>query len=142
MEIVPFLFLGNELDSQQMKVDMVVNCTKSIPFTDHIENTLKIRIAVEDNGHPEEITKLYTILKNGEIIRSIESYLKSGKTVLVHCKMGQQRSAATVAAFIMYSMKLNPFDAINFVQSKKRDAFFYRPNFLHALNLLYADRQI
>jgi hypothetical protein len=47
--------------------------------------------------------------------------------------MGRQRSAATVAAFLMTSgMRKN--EAIEYIKSKKPDAFFPEVNFDNALS--------
>lgn len=139
MEILPSFYLGNEVDSQQMIVDVVINCTSNIPFTNHREENLQIRIPVEDNGDASEVDKLFELLRDRELMRRIALSLKERKTVLVHCRMGQQRSAAVVAAFLMFSLRLNPSAAIDFIKSRKRDAFLYNTNFQNALDRLFGE---
>ena len=53
--------------------------------------------------------------------------------MLVHCQMGRQRSAATVAAFIMWALKWPLDRAVEHIRSKKREAFFPEINFIDPL---------
>lgn len=132
MEILPRLYLGGSADSEKLHdVALVVNCTKDLPF--HARMARHIRIGVEDNGDPAEVRLLATNLCDLAVLREIDVTIKERGTVLVHCKMGQQRSAAVVAAYLMHTRQLNPQEAIAFVRSKKRDAFFFRANFEGAL---------
>lgn len=136
MEILPGLFLGNAADSERMlNVDMVVNCTANLPF--HAELAQQVRVCVEDNGLSTEVDRLFQILADTELLGNISSTLAQHKTVLVHCKMGQQRSAAVVAAYIMYVRSMDPMAAMNYVRLRKPDAFFYQANFEAALHSLY-----
>lgn len=135
MEIIPGLFLGNSIDSEKMMhVDLMVNCTQNLPFFP--DTGRNIRIPVQDNGEHEEVVRLAHILADLVILRDIKATLERRQIVLVHCKMGQQRSAAVVAAYLMFAHLLTPSDAITFVRSRKPDAFFQRANFEGALIIL------
>lgn len=139
MEIIPGLFLGSANDSKRMMhdVDLVVNCTQNLPF--HTKPGVQhIRIPVHDNGEDGEVARLAHLLSDLTILHAIHIALEQNKLVLVHCKMGQQRSAAVVAAYLMYSQLLSPSAAIAFVCSRKPDAFFLKANFEAALISLYA----
>ncbi|MEW5314932.1 MAG: hypothetical protein WDW38_006391 [Sanguina aurantia] len=137
MEIVPGLFLGTAMDGVHMtNVDMVVNCTSNLRF--HAPMARRVRFAVEDNGDPAEVARLATLLADLSIFVEIQAVLAREGVVLVHCRLGQQRSAAVVAAYLMYSQRLAPEAAINFVRSKKPDAFFFQANFAEALVSLHA----
>lgn len=75
----------------------------------------------------------------------IREYLYFKKPVLVHCYAGIQRSAATVAAYLMYDTyehhkrtkrpppPMRPIDALRFVKRKKPEAFASQPTFIEAL---------
>ena len=132
-EIIPHLFLGNANDAIHASIDvkLVVNCTKELPF--YSPDTQHIRIAVDDNGNETaEIGKHWT----PELFYTISNHIMQGHDVLIHCHMGRQRSAATVAAFMMYSLGWPLEKTISFIRDRKRDAFFPGVNFIEALNKL------
>lgn len=135
-EILPNLYLGNSIDSQNISndVELVINCTKYLPF--YTVKAECIRIPVDDNQEHNEQVVMYNHWIDGKIFDKIDSTIRKGKNVLIHCQMGQQRSAATIAAYIMYSLRWPLDKTINFVKSKKPDAFFYQINFLLALQHL------
>jgi protein phosphatase slingshot len=47
------------------------------------------------------------------------SYREVGKKVLVHCKMGISRSAATVTAFAMKEYRMSLKDALSHVKGRR-----------------------
>jgi protein-tyrosine phosphatase len=54
--------------------------------------------------------------------------------VVVHCRAGQQRSAAVMAAYLMRKgMGLE--QAIKYIKSRKPDAFYWNVNFMPALKI-------
>lgn len=132
MEIIPGLFLGRSEDSERMQdVHLVVNCSNNLPF--HAELARQVRIGVDDNGLVSEVGKLAAILSDMTILRDIDASLQRDERVLVHCRMGQQRSAAVVAAYLMYAQGLTPSSAMELVKLRKPDAFLCRANFEAAL---------
>jgi predicted protein tyrosine phosphatase len=137
VEVNPRLYLGDAKAAlscechQRHGFMLVVNCTTNIPFIDGVENATHVRVPVEDNGNVEEIEKLEQKLP--EIVNVIDKHLTQGHKVLVHCHMGRQRSAAVVAAYLMYKHSWTPDEAISYLRSKKPDAFFPAPNFVSAL---------
>ncbi len=66
-------------------------------------------------------------------IPMIHKTLADSKTVLVHCRLGRQRSATVVAAYLMYSHEMMPIEAMQVVKSLKSDTFQLLPNFMSAL---------
>jgi len=53
------------------------------------------------------------------LIKLIHSHLLNNKKVIVNCYMGVSRSATIVIAYVMYHLKINVMDAINFVRQKR-----------------------
>ena len=67
------------------------------------------------------------------VVRAIDSVLQRGKGVLVHCRAGMQRSAATVAAFLMFKYNLSAKNAIAAIKARKSETFWPTPTFAEAL---------
>ena len=95
------------------------------------------RIPIDDNGKKEEINNFYNYLLT-EIDKIITEY-NNGKTILIHCLAGNQRSAAFVVAFLMKYKKIGIQDAINMLIEKKPNVFFFgrQINFMDALEKYY-----
>ena len=91
-----------------------------------------VRLAVNDE--PSEAKKLKDLLDNNNILEMINSYLIENKRVLVHCKMGQQRSAIVIVCYLMRYFYVSSTEAINFVKAKRPIAFFGQVNFIDMLN--------
>lgn len=134
-EILPNLYLGDAKDAEyyDKNYSLVINCTKNIPF---FTNNTCIRIPVDDNLELSEQTIIYNYWIDGRIFEEIDKNIRTGQNILVHCQMGRQRSAATVAAYIMYTLNWPMDRIINFIKSKKPDAFLHSINFQKALEQL------
>lgn len=127
------LFLGDSSSSNAYDIDLVINCTSDLPFNTSNVNAKKIRIPIEDNGMYIDIIYEYWRDENLYLFSVIDKYLTNKKKVLIHCLAGRQRSAATVAAFLMWKYGINHIDAISYIKMYKRDAFFPNINFLLSL---------
>lgn len=130
-EILPHLFLGDANDAIHLSCNtkLVINCTKHLPF--YSPDTRQIRISVEDDGNEiHEIEKYWT----RDLFNTIVDQIMQEHDVLIHCQMGRQRSAATIAAFITWSLKWPMEKTIEHIKNKKRDAFFPEVNFINALD--------
>jgi len=143
-EIMPGLWLGNQSASQDQKflqdIDVVVNATKHIPFAPG--DRIKIRVAVNDPGPIRVIDRLTNdqeimIRELPNVVNQIWGHRKAGRSVLIHCHAGAQRSAAIMAAYLVQYgvwtssklpkrnltiMKLN--SAIDLLIKKRPVAFF------------------
>ncbi len=128
-EILPHLFLSTFQSAQESASPdaYVVNCTRDLPMVRHAG----MRIAVDDNGSPEAMYDLRRALP--EAVANIHAHVSRGVPVVVHCLAGRQRSPAVVAAYLMKHRGITLTEAIQFVRSKKRDAFFATVNFREAL---------
>lgn len=132
--IVDNLYLGNIHDAytHPYDVDVIINCTKDIPFFSSCLNRRAcIRISVDDDLQAESMDIMYAHLPDA--VATIRACLRSGKRVLVHCFAGQQRSAAVIAAYLMKTYDTSLQDTVTYMRTRKRDAFLYGVNFERAL---------
>jgi rhodanese-related sulfurtransferase len=140
-EIIPRLWLGNVRAStddnfiHRNGIQVVFNCTKNLPFSPMIP--IKYRVPVDDNLQEEEIRNME--LWSAEISYKILSEYKDGKTILVHCMAGMQRSAAAVAFMLIAYFKVHALDAMKHIKQKRSIAFHPRANFGRSID--YFDRQ-
>ena len=128
-EIVPNrVYLSNFPDAmREVKRDMFVfNCTADLPMVG-----VGIRLAVNDDLKPESIQKMTSALP------MVVPYIDKYKRVLVHCAAGQQRSATVVAGYLMYKYNYTVDQAIQYVKSKKPDAFLGGVHFENSLKDYY-----
>ena len=57
----------------------------------------------------------------------------SGKCILVHCMAGMQRSAASVAMFLIAYRGMHLQDSMKMIKDRRSIAFFPSPNFLRSI---------
>ena len=140
-EIIPRIWLGNAKASmdeyfiRQNNINVVFNCTKNLPFSPIIAT--KYRVPVDDNLEEEEIRNME--LWSSEIAFKIMAEFLAGKTILIHCMAGMQRSAASVAFFLIAYEKIRGLDAIKFIKSKRSIAFYPHANFGRSID--FFDRE-
>ena len=138
-EIVPGLWIGNKGDSMdrefltKKKVSTVFNCTKNLPFEPSIIRQL--RVPLDDNLQPEEIRNME--LWSMEIAYKISVELgrarKNGEAVLVHCHAGMQRSAGSVALYLIAAHGMTTDEAVAFIRKRRSIAFTPAINFEKAI---------
>lgn len=130
-EIIPRLWLGNRhaaLDSDwlaQQNIQVVFNATKNIPFHPNIVH--QYRIPVDDNLEEVEINNMTRW--SPEIVYKVLHEYNTGKTILVHCAAGMQRSAAIVAMTLIAMTRKPKDEVIANIRMKRRIAFFPAINF-------------
>jgi rhodanese-related sulfurtransferase len=138
-EIIPGIWIGSQKAAlnkdwlSQHRISSVFNCTKDIPFYPNV--TKKFRIPVDDNLKEEEIRNLE--LWSYEIVFKMLQEYKTGQTILVHCAAGMQRSAASVAMFLIVLKNMKPSEAIAYIRSKRPIAFRPAANFKPAIDGFY-----
>lgn len=129
--IIDNLYLASYQDVQNNAENVahcfVINCSKDLPMM----HDNSIRLPVNDDLSPEAMITMQTQLP--QLVLLIENKLANHIPVVVHCHAGRQRSAAVVCAYIMWKTNSSLEDSINFVKSKKTDAFFWQANFRPAL---------
>ena len=137
-EIIPNLWLGNSSDSQQIpwinQFDIIINCTKDLPFSSQNSNCKNVRIPIDDNLEMIEIENMYNCL--GPIIDYIHVQLLKGKKIFVHCFAGVQRSATVIVGYLTKYTPLSLDECIKAVASKRSIIFQPMCNFRPALNKL------
>lgn len=132
-EIVPSLWLGGAGEARELSpgMAMVVNCTDDQPFWNPAARNF--RLSVRDTGEVQESVKLYNMLSDDVLFETIEATLNAGQHVLVHCRAGQQRSAAVVACYLVWKAGVDPFHAMSMVRAKRPEAFFGGANFIDTI---------
>jgi protein-tyrosine phosphatase len=104
-EVIPRVWLGNFQSAsssewlQSHGIQAIFNCTKNIPFVMDPGYAL-YRIPLDDNLQAEEIRN--ALLWSFEAVYRMAAEYNAGRTILVHCHAGMQRSAAMVAMFIIF----------------------------------------
>ena len=143
--IIPHLWLGNYDTSQneqfmrQNKINVVVNCTKNVPFIDltsnsDIKNELcryKYRVAVEDDLTTKEIKKMKEYLDT--IIDYVRHHMLKERNVFIHCMAGMQRSAIICYCYLCkYEYPDNHRTAFNIMRRERPIVFTPGMNFENA----------
>lgn len=138
-EIIPRLWLGNKRAAANMEwlqmnnINVVMNCSKDIPFADDTEVVRRriYRIPIDDSLRDTDINYLTTASE--EVALTLLREYKSGSRILVHCAAGMQRSAAAVAIFLMTLNRWSAKKAVDHIRSIRPIAFRPGINFLASI---------
>ncbi|KAG7096754.1 hypothetical protein E1B28_004166 [Marasmius oreades] len=103
-------------------------CPDPIPAELPESGIRHMRIPVEDVDYADLLIHLPSA------VRFIHEAMRSGGVVLVHCVQGISRSAAVVAAYIMWSSRVNATQALEIVR-RARDQIWPNPGFQEQLVL-------
>ena len=133
-EIIDRLFIGNSRSTEEYEFDLVVNCTKDIPFPTTYSPHC-VRIAIYDDPYESE-SMIRQITETG-VLEQIHHHITNKKTVLVHCLMGMQRSCALVACYLIRYKSLDIESAIHLIRSKRPVAFLGHVNLWNAIDAFY-----
>uniref|UniRef100_A0A3B4A729 protein-tyrosine-phosphatase n=1 Tax=Periophthalmus magnuspinnatus TaxID=409849 RepID=A0A3B4A729_9GOBI len=116
--ILPFLYLGNERDAQdldlllRLNIGFVVNVTTHLPLYHQKAGLRYKRLPATDNSK-QNLRQYFE-----EVFEFIEAY-QSGQGVLVHCQAGVSRSATVVIAYLMKHTLMTMTDAYKYVRSRR-----------------------
>ena len=133
-EVVPGLWLGSRyaLTPEYLKekrISAVFNCTKDIPFEPTVRR--QYRVPVDDNLQEAEIRNLE--LWSYEIVYKMAAEHRrataEGTGILVHCAAGMQRSAASVAMYLIATQGYTADQAMHYIRTKRPIAFRPSANF-------------
>lgn len=144
-KIMNRLYLGNfqaakDKDFFKKKnIRAVLNCSRDIP--NHFANNKDIeymRIPVEDSLKQKDYDLMFEFMP--AIVAFIHKHIAVQKNnILVHCWAGRQRSAISVAVYLVDKYGLDPKEACKVVMDKRPEAFHFGKslNFDQALNKYY-----
>jgi protein-tyrosine phosphatase len=139
------IFLGNFQAAKDKeffkthKIRAVLNCSKEIPnHYAHHKDIEYLRIPVDDSLKQKDYDLMYEYFPL--IVEFINKHAGINKqNILIHCHAGRQRSAISVAAFMVAKCGKTPQEACKFVMEKRPEAFHFGKslNFDQALNKYY-----
>lgn len=136
-EIVPGLWVSdldtalNENFIEKNRIMTVINATEFAPFvTNHDPAMKQFRVPIADARDENDI--LYGYLPMA--VAMIDSGLRRGENVLVHCHQGISRSCSIVAAYLWVQNCDKTFDEIaEYIKSKRGQAFKWGAHFKPAI---------
>lgn len=144
-KIMDRLYLGNFQAAKDKdffrdkKIKAVLNCSKDIPnHFAHDRSVEYMRIPVDDSLKQKDYDLMYEFMPT--IVEFIHKHACIQKNnILVHCWAGRQRSAISVAVFMVSKYNMTPQEACKMVLEKRPEAFHFGKslNFDQALNKYY-----
>jgi protein-tyrosine phosphatase len=136
-EIIPRMWLGNKRAAVNANwltnnhINVVMNCSKDIPFSEDNPNRRLYRIPIDDSLRDKDIDYLSTASE--EVAYTLLREYKAGSHILVHCAAGMQRSAASVAMFLMTLFRWPAKKAVDYIKGIRSIAFTPGINFEKSL---------
>ncbi|KAG7464457.1 hypothetical protein MATL_G00165810 [Megalops atlanticus] len=118
--ILPFLFLGNERDAQDLDlllrlgISYVVNVTTHLPLYHLATGLVHYKRLPATDSSKQNLRQYFE-----EVFEFIEEAHQSGRGVLVHCQAGVSRSATIVIAYLMKHTLMTMTDAYKYVRSRR-----------------------
>jgi protein-tyrosine phosphatase len=148
-KILPKLYLGNYQAAKNAeffkdkKIKAVLNCSKDLPNTFACKKDVEyMRIPIDDSLKEIDIKKCYEFMP--VIVEFIHKHTVLQKNnILVHCYAGRQRSAISVAVYLVAKYGMTPADACKYIMDRRKEAFHFglSLNFEDSLNKYYKDLQ-
>lgn len=125
------IYLGNEDASddenffKKNKIRAVLNCSKDIPNYFHKDPKIEyLRIPVNDDLKLVDLSTMYKYMPI--IVEFIHKHVNIEKNnILVHCAAGRQRSAISVATYLVAKHKLTPKQACSYILKRRPEAFHF-----------------
>lgn len=144
-KIIDRVYLGNfqaakdKTFFKDKKIKAVLNCSKDIPnhFLSN-KNIEYMRIPVDDSLKEKDYDLMFEFMPC--IVQFIHKHAIIQKNnILVHCWAGRQRSAISVAVYLVDKYGLTPHQACKLILDKRPEAFHFGKslNFDQALNKYY-----
>ncbi|XP_074920425.1 dual specificity protein phosphatase 10 isoform X2 [Chelonoidis abingdonii] len=118
--ILPFLFLGNEHDAQdlekmqRMNIGYVINVTTHLPLYHYEKGLFNYKRLPATDSNKQNLRQYFE-----EAFEFIEEAHQCGKGLLIHCQAGVSRSATIVIAYLMKHTRMTMTDAYKFVKGKR-----------------------
>lgn len=134
--IIPRIWVGNYNAAknsaflQANSITVVVNATKDLAFQTAVPTT-KYRVPVDDSLEEEDIRNME--LWAPEAVYNILKEYTQGKTILIHCAAGMQRSAALAAMTLIAIRRISTDEAVRIVREQRQIAFRPGVNFYRSI---------
>lgn len=123
-EIRDNIYIGNIAGAYWASIendfDVVINVSTDIPNY-HPENIEYRNVIVEDNCTKKDFLNMESQLE--EIVDYIHSKVQENKKILVHCRVGAQRSCTIVAAYLIRYHNMSVCTSVYFIKQKRPIAF-------------------
>uniref|UniRef100_A0A8C1T6J8 Dual specificity protein phosphatase 10 n=1 Tax=Cyprinus carpio TaxID=7962 RepID=A0A8C1T6J8_CYPCA len=118
--ILPFLYLGNERDAQDlelmqhMDIGFILNVTTHLPLYHYELGLFKYKRLPASDSNKQNLRQYFE-----EAFEFIEEAHQAGRGLLIHCQAGVSRSATIVIAYLMKHTWMTMTDAYKFVKSRR-----------------------
>ncbi|RXN34943.1 dual specificity phosphatase 10 [Labeo rohita] len=118
--ILPFLYLGNERDAQdlelmqRMDIGYILNVTTHLPLYHYDLGLFKYKRLPATDSNKQNLRQYFE-----EAFEFIEEAHQAGQGLLIHCQAGVSRSATIVIAYLMKHTWMTMTDAYKFVKSRR-----------------------
>ncbi|EHA98632.1 Dual specificity protein phosphatase 10 [Heterocephalus glaber] len=118
--VLPFLFLGNQQDAQdldtmqRLNIGYVINVTTHLPLYHCEKGLLSYKRLPATDSSKQNLRQYFE-----EAFEFIEEAHQCGKGLLIHCQAGVSRSATIVIAYLMKHTWMTMTDAYKFVKGKR-----------------------
>ncbi|XP_067274358.1 dual specificity protein phosphatase 10 [Pseudorasbora parva] len=118
--ILPFLYLGNERDAQdleqmqRMDIGFILNVTTHLPLFHYELGRFSYKRLPATDSNKQNLRQYFE-----EAFEFIEEAHRAGRGLLIHCQAGVSRSATIVIAYLMKHTWMTMTDAYKFVKSRR-----------------------
>jgi protein-tyrosine phosphatase len=121
-------------------IKAVLNCSNDIPHSFKSKDIEYMRIPVEDSLKIYDYNKMYHFLNIAADFIYKHAVLQK-QAILIQCFAGKQRSAISVAAFLVKYHNMTPYEACKYIMEKRPEAFHFglSLNFEQSLQEFYKD---
>lgn len=118
--ILPFLYLGNERDAQDLRqlqrggVGFILNVTTHLPLYHYDSGLFCYKRLPATDSNKQNLRQYFE-----EAFEFIEEAQQAGLGLLIHCQAGVSRSATIVIAYLMKHTWMTMTDAYKFVKTRR-----------------------
>ena len=127
---IDYDFLNNH------NIKLVVNLSKNLKFINL--DIDKYRVPIHDNRTKESDEGLIKHFPN--VYNKIDEHLSKNEGVLIHCRSGMQRSATTIALYLMKKYNISFIEAKELIQNKRPFALRPLTNFKNVIKYFEKNR--
>jgi len=139
-KITKNIWLGNANTANDPKFLKKYNINAVFNITDSQKTPSGIKsyvFEVKDNLKSNQLVKLYTYFD--DITQKMKQHTDINENIIVYCRAGAQRSASSVAAYLMRYEGMILDESIKYIRNKRKIAFHLFPHFLISLKKYESD---